>query len=157
MRKASFGAADDPPAKADGAAVLSYRQAVVAVQAWAEAVKANPTATIQPRGQRRRRQARDGGPTVEDAMRAYIEAKRRLGQADRAGEADTVLHRHMAPQLRALPVQDLTPEVLNSWLAQLAGRRRVSLAPGAGCRKAGSTRYAACCAPRCTKPRPRRP
>src|SRR4051812_31290861 len=64
VRKASFGAADDPPAKADGAAVLSYRQAVVAVQAWAEAVKRDPGATIQPRGQRRRHQAGDGGPTV---------------------------------------------------------------------------------------------
>ena len=54
-------------------------------------------------------------------MLAYIEAKRRLGQADRASEALTVLHRHMALPFRALPVAELTPELLNAWLGQLPG------------------------------------
>ena len=107
IREARLGAADDPPAKADGAAVLTYGQAAAAAQAWALAVKANPDATIQPRGQRRRR-ASAVGPTMEDAIVAYIEAKRRVGQSDRAGEAETVLHRHMPQQLRALPTSNST-------------------------------------------------
>ncbi len=55
-------------------------------------------------------------------MVAYIEAKRRLGQSDRAGEAETVLHRHMPQQLRALPTSELNSELLNTWLAQLSAR-----------------------------------
>jgi integrase len=119
IRETRLGAADDPPVKADGVAVLSYQQAAIAAQAWAEAVKANPDATMQPRGQRRA--AASGGPTVADAMLTYIETKKRLGQADRAGEALTVLNRHMPQQLRILPVAELSSELLNNWLGQLPG------------------------------------
>ena len=121
IRERVLNAADDPPAKADGVDVLTYGQAVIAAQTWAEAVKVNPDASAQPRGQRRRQASATGGPTVADAMLAYVEAKRRLGQADRAGEALTVLQRHMPLPLRALPVAELTPELLNGWLAQLPG------------------------------------
>lgn len=121
IRQTRLGAADDPPTKADGSDVLNYSQAVVAAQDWAAAIKANPDASTQPRGQRRRRTAGAGGPTVEDAMTAYIDAKRLRGQADRAGEAQTVLDRYMALSFRALAVQDLTPDFLNAWLGQLGG------------------------------------
>jgi integrase len=129
IREISLGAADDPPAKADGSAVLNFAQAVSAAQTWAEAVKRNPNATFQPQGQRRRRTAAAAGPTVEDAMRAYIEAKRRLGQADRVGEAQTVLDRYMPLPFRTLPISELRSELLNGWLGQLPGN---TTSPGGG-------------------------
>ncbi len=122
IRKASLGAADDPPAKPDGAAVLNYGQAVTKAQAWAAAVKANPDASVQPWSQGRRRASAAVGSTVEDALVAYIETKRRLGQADRASEARTVLDRYMPQPLLALPIAELSPEVLNAWLEQLPGK-----------------------------------
>jgi integrase len=127
IRQTTLGAADDPPAKADGTAVLTYGQAVVAAQAWAAAVGADPDAIASPR-RGRRRQASVSGLTVEDAMLTYAEAKRCLGQADRTSEVRTVLHLHMTLSFRALPLTALTPEVLNSWLAQLSGQ----VPPGKG-------------------------
>jgi integrase len=115
VRQATFGAADDPPATADGIAVLTYKQAVIAAQAWAEAEK------TKPKGQKRHRMSVSDGPTVEDAVKAYIAVKLRLEQTNRAGEATTVLRRFLPQSLRVLPVQGLTPEVLNVWLTQLEG------------------------------------
>ena len=40
-----------------------------------------------------------------------------------------MLDRYLAQPLRALPVQDLTPEVLNTWLGQLPGK---TASPGDG-------------------------
>jgi integrase len=120
IRQTPLGGADDPPAKADGTEVLTYGQAVVAAQAWAAVVKAAPDASVAPR-RGRRRQASVSGPTVEDAMLTYVEAKQRLGQTGQASEARTVLHLHMPPSLRALRLADLSPEILNAWLAHLSG------------------------------------
>src|SRR5262249_34345050 len=67
IREPILGVADDPRAKADGAVVLTYSQAVIAAQDWAASVKANPDARIQTRGRLRRGAPGPGGPTVQDA------------------------------------------------------------------------------------------
>jgi integrase len=121
IRQSALGAADDPPTKADGTAVRSYGQAVVAAQAWAASVKANPDASV-PRRSERRRASGAGGPTIEDALVAYATAKRQLGQTDRASETLTVLSRYTTRPFRALPVAALSVEALNTWLRQLADR-----------------------------------
>jgi integrase len=104
---------------------------VAAAQDWATAVKANPDASIQRRGQGRRHGS-VADPTIEDAMLAYIETKRLRGQADRAGEAETVLNRHMARPLRVLPTSELNSELLNTWLGQLSGPPSKSGSSGGG-------------------------
>jgi integrase len=57
-------------------------------------------------------------------MQGYLEAKRRLGQTERANEALTVLQRHLAPRLCDLPLSELTPELLKDWMARLMTAKR---------------------------------
>jgi integrase len=80
--------------------------------AWAAKVEADPA--------KRGRQSQGGsGPTVEQALRDYAEAKRRQGQIDRAGEALTVLRRHVPAPLRSQDIATLFAGSLKVWLASL--------------------------------------
>lgn len=120
IREKVLGAADDAPLRADGRDLLSFAQAAAAAQVWAEKVKADPHAEATAQNRR----PNSSAPTVGDALPDYAAAKRRLKQADRAGEAITVLERHLPGRLRDLPTPELTPEFLHGWLAALQPKVR---------------------------------
>jgi integrase len=66
--------------------------------------------------------------TIARALGDYAAVKRRAGQAERAGEAETVLRRHIPKSLADVPLNALNADILNDWLASLgsheaAGKR----------------------------------
>jgi integrase len=96
----TLGRADDT-SSADGKRILSYAQAVAAARA----------AIDTPRG-------RVHGLTVRQAMDRYVEFKHSQGQG--VGDLLSRSRVHILPTLGDFAVEDLTPEQLRRWLANLA-------------------------------------
>lgn len=121
IRQRALGAADDPPAKADGVEFLSYAQAVDAAQTWAS-----------PEAKRARRPApgaRATAPasisaaappaTIAAALEGYALAKLDSGQKDRASAARTLARRHLAPDTARTRIEDVSEPILRGWLRGL--------------------------------------
>lgn len=112
-REGKLGEADDDPRiPADGVQILDYAQALAKANEFCEAQLAEAT------GER----PRSGPFLIENAIDDYVQSLKNADKADYQG-AVYDFNRNTLPVLGKIEVERLTVPRLESWRAQLAGRR----------------------------------
>ncbi len=106
MTQRVLGTADDGVLRADGRTVLSYDQAVDRASDFARKLMEGGDAKAP----------RQKAPTIADAIRHYAARKKAAGQA---GEATTLLNRHIPPTLSRARVAELGREDMVTWVRGL--------------------------------------